>query len=125
MTDLKLNHRNLLYGLGASLGSVTFSNLLAQESQVGPLVPKHQMLSAKAKACIFICLEGGPGHMDTFDPKPKLSKFNQTESARDPNQLLVEVNQKTYYVGGPFKFQKADNAGIDICDQFIHMAMQQ
>ncbi len=121
MADLNLNRRQLLYGLGASLGSVAFSDLLANESGA-PLAPKEPMLPAKAKACIFICLEGGPGHMDTFDPKPKLNQFHLTESTRDPNQLLVEVIAKTFYVGSPFKFRKVGAAGIDMCDQFVHMA---
>ncbi len=114
------SRRDLLYGIGASLGSVAFSDLLAAES--GPLAPKPQTLPAKAKSCIFIVLEGGPGHMDTFDPKPKLNQFHLTESARDPNQVLVEVTAKTYYVGSPFKFKKVGKAGIDMCDQFVHMA---
>ena len=117
---MSISRRQLLYGLGASLGSIAFSDLLAKEA--GPLAPKEPMLPAKAKACIFICLEGGPGHMDTFDPKPKLNQFHLTEAARDPNQLLVEVNQKTYYVGSPFQFNKVGQAGIDMCDQFVHMA---
>lgn len=117
---MSISRRDVLYGLGASLGSVAFSSLLAKEA--GPLVPKQPMLPAKAKSCIFICLEGGPGHMDTFDPKPKLNQFHLTEAVRDPNQLLVEVSQKTYYVGSPFSFRKVGKAGIDMCDQFEHMA---
>ncbi len=118
--------RELLYGLGASLGAPAFTALLACEAKAaaraGPLTPKEPMLESKAKACIFIVLEGGPGHMDTFDPKPKLSEFHLTESVRDPNQVLVEVKQKTYYVGSPFGFRKTGKSGIEMCDRFIHMA---
>jgi len=116
-----LNRRQLLYGLGASLGAAAFSSLLAEET-AGPLAPKPQMLPAKAKSCIFICLEGGPGHMDTFDPKPKLQQFHMTEVTGEKAALLVENNAKSFYVGSPFGFQKAGNAGIDMCDQFVHMA---
>lgn len=79
------------------------------------------MLPCKAKACIFIVLEGGPGHMDTFDPKPKLNELHLQESTRDPDQVLVELTAKTYYVGSPFGFRKTGNAGIEMCDQFVHM----
>ena len=34
----------------------------------GPLAPKDPMMPAKAKAVIMLFMEGGPGHMDTFDP---------------------------------------------------------
>ena len=117
---MSISRRQLLYGLGASIGSAAFSDLLAKDA--GPLAPKEPMLPAKAKACIFICLEGGPGHMDTFDPKPKLNQFHLTKAERDPNQLLVEVSAATYYVGSPFKFRKVGKAGIDMCDRFVHMA---
>ena len=60
--------------------------------------------------------------MDTFDPKPKLREYHLTESVRDPNQLQVEGTAKTYYVGSPFQFRKVGKAGIDMCDQFVHMA---
>ena len=117
--------RDLLFGLGASLGSLAFTDLLARDAaaaEAGPLDPKPSMLPAKAKACIFVVLEGGPGHMDTFDPKPKLRELHLQEATRDPNQVLVEVNSPTYYVGSPFEFRRAGRAGIPMCDQFAHMA---
>ncbi len=119
-----MGRRELLFSLGASAGSLALTDLLARDAvaAVGPLAPKDPMLPAKAKACIFIVLEGGPGHMDTFDPKPKLSELHLTESTRDPNQVLVDLTAKTYYVGSPFGFRKTGNSGIEMCDQFVHMA---
>ena len=122
-SDRRVGRRELLYGLGASVGSLAFTDLLAREASAatGPLAPKEGMLPAKAKACIFVVLEGGPGHMDTFDPKPKLRDLHLQESQRDPNQVLVELTAKTYYVGSPFGFRKTGKAGIAMCDQFVHM----
>jgi len=122
----KLNtRRELIYSLGASLGSIAFTDMLARDARAAapssPLAPKAPMLEPKAKACIFIVLEGGPGHMDTFDPKPKLNELHLSESTRDPNQVLVEVTAKTYYVGSPFGFHKVGQSGIEMCDQFVHM----
>ena len=90
------SRRHFIYGLGASLGSVALTDMLAREGYgaasasaiangtvtpgEGPLAPKPQMLPAKAKACIFLHMEGGPSQMDTFDPKPQLSKLHLTES---------------------------------------------
>lgn len=120
----RLGRRELLYGLGATAGTLALSNLLAAEepAATGPLAPRPPMLPAKAKACIFVVLEGGPGHMDTFDPKPKLRELHLTESVRDPHQVLVEVNAKTYYVGSPFEFRKTGQSGIEMCDEFKYMA---
>ncbi len=120
----RLGRRELLFGLGASAGTLALTDLLARDAAAatGPLAPKQPMVPAKAKACIFIVLEGGPGHMDTFDPKPKLRELHLTESTRDPNQVLVELTAKTYYVGSPFGFRKIGKSGIELCDQFVHLA---
>ena len=74
------SRRDFLYGLGASLGSVAFSDMIAKEAAASPLVPKQPMLPAKAKNVIMLFMEGGPGHMDTFDPKPTLTKLHKKES---------------------------------------------
>jgi hypothetical protein len=65
-----MNRREFMYGLGGTLGTVAFNSLLAAES---PLKPKATHHPARAKNCIFIFMEGGPSHIDTFDPKPALS----------------------------------------------------
>ena len=121
---LRPSRRELLFGLGASAGPLALTQMLAAEESGsgGPLAPREPMLPAKAKACIFIVLEGGPGHMDTFDPKPKLRQLHLSESTRDPDQVLVELTAKTYYVGSPFDFRKVGSSGIDMCDEFVHMA---
>lgn len=109
--------RDFLYGLGASLGSVAFSDLVAKET-AAPLAPKQPMLPAKAKNVIMLFMEGGPGHMDTFDPKPMLTKLHKKESKSTRG---LETGFK-FYVGSPFTFRKVGQNGIDMCDQWQHMA---
>ena len=76
----KVSRREFIYSLGASLGSVAFTDLLAKEA--GPLTPKTPMGPAKAKACIMLFMEGGPSQADTFDPKPELNALHLKESTR-------------------------------------------
>ncbi len=71
--------REFIYSLGASLGSVAFSSLLAEEAKTNPLAPKQGHLLSKAKNVIFLMMEGGPSHIDTFDPKPMLAKMHLKE----------------------------------------------
>ncbi len=75
-SSIPSSRRDFLYGLGASLGSVAMSDLLASES---PLSPKKPMQEAKAKAVIMLFMEGGPSHIDTFDPKPNLKDLHKTK----------------------------------------------
>ena len=116
------NRRDFLYGLGASLGAVALTDLLVQdgcaEVSAGPLAPKQPMHPARAKAVIMLFMEGGPSHIDTFDPKPELSRLNVTESKRTTGL----ATGKRFYVGSPFESRKVGESGIDMCDQFIHLA---
>src|SRR4051812_4543148 len=78
--------REFLYSLGASVGSVALTAMLANESRAAvaanPLAPKAGQSPAKAKNCIFLMMEGGPSHIDTFDPKPKLAALHLQEFQR-------------------------------------------
>ena len=100
--------REALYGLGTSLGSVAFSALLAAEDKraQGPLAPRKPHVPAKAKACIFLMMEGGPSHIDTFDPKPKLTELHLKEFQRNDKMQSAMSGGKRYFVASPFKFAK-------------------
>src|SRR5471030_789518 len=90
--------REFLYSLGASLGSVAFTSLLAAEEKKNPLAPKAGHFPAKAKACIFLMMEGGPSHIDTFDPKPTLAKWHLKEFVRNNAKQSAMSGGKRYYV---------------------------
>jgi hypothetical protein len=75
------SRRNLLLSLGAGLGPVALSNLLqAEDKRRAPLALQPPMFAPRAKRVIMLFMEGGPGHMDTFDPKPELTRRHKEES---------------------------------------------
>src|SRR5262245_35782402 len=112
------SRRDFLYGLGASLGSVALTALLARdtaaEQQRRPLSPRGGHFPAKAKNCIFLMMEGGPSHIDTFDPKPALAKLHLKEFVREGEQKSAMESGKRYYVQSPFKFRKCGQSGADM-----------
>ena len=55
----------------------------SRAENAGPLAPKEGHFPAKAKRCIFLMMEGGPSHIDTFDPKPALSRLHLKEFTRE------------------------------------------
>ncbi len=115
--------RQFLYSLGASLGSVAFTSLLSREAHAAsPLAPKAGHFPAKAKSCIFLMMEGGPSHIDTFDPKPKLAELHLTEFVREGKQKSAMESGKRYYVRSPFPFAKHGQSGADIADNWTHLA---
>jgi hypothetical protein len=128
----QLPRREFLYGLGATLGTVAFnallradesrSSLLAPRPSRAPLSPKPQQHPAKAKACIYLFMEGGPSHIDTFDPKPKLAELHMEEFRRDDKFGSAMSGGKRYYVQSPFKFRQAGRSGMWMCENFQHLS---
>lgn len=120
--------RDFLYGLGATLGTVAFNALLQADEQrsatssAGPLAPRLPHHPPRAKACIFIFLEGGPSHIDTFDPKPKLRELHLKEFVREDKFASAMASGKRYFIESPFRFRKAGEAGIDMCEHYRHLA---
>lgn len=117
-----IHRRDFLYGLGASLGSVAFTAMMNQQAQAGPLSAKKGHLPAKAKACIFLMMEGGPSHIDTFDPKPKLKELHLKTFNRGGEQKSAMESGKRYYVESPFKFRKVGHSGADMAENWQHLA---
>jgi len=105
--------RDFLYGLNASLGSIAFSSLLADSARGAEKDP--HIPAAKAKHCIFLYMEGGPSHIDTFDPKPKLKDIHLQEFQRGGEQQSAMSSGKRYYVQSPFEFAKHGESGADMC----------
>ncbi len=110
--------REFLYGMGASLGALALTDLQAAEKKTNPLTPKKPQHKPKAKAVIMLFMEGGPSQVDTFDPKPSLSKLHLKESTRTKGL----ATGKRFYVGSPFQSRKVGNAGIEMSDQWKYLA---
>lgn len=107
--------REALFGLGAGLGSVALSSILqgAEDSAV------HH--PANVKRCIFLMMEGGPSHIDTFDPKPELSKKHLRAFTRNGDMESAMSSGDRYFVKSPFKFTRAGECGADICTEWEHL----
>lgn len=112
------SRRDFLYGLGAGLGSVAFSSILAADEQRAEEKVHHP---ARAKRCIFLFMEGGPSHLDTFDPKIELSERHLQEFSRSGEQESAMSSGKRYFVKSPFRFTKAGECGADICTEWEHL----
>ena len=128
----RLQRRDFLYGMGASLGTVAFNALLQaekktepkQQNQIDgpPLAPRDPHHKPRAKACIFLFMEGGPSHIDTFDPKPALEKVHLKEFVREDKQVSAMASGKRYYIKSPFKHRQAGESGISLNEHFSHLS---
>ena len=106
--------------LGAALSGPTLEALGAEGAAYSnPLAPKQPHFPAKAKRVIHLFMNGGPSHVDTFDPKPALAKY--------AGQMLPMANLPTERRTGaafpsPYKFTKHGQSGIEVSEIFPHVA---
>ena len=66
-------------------------------------------------------MEGGPSHIDTFDPKPKLADLHLKEFVREGKMKSAMESGKRYYVQSPFKFNKCGQSGADMAENWSHL----
>lgn len=112
---LILSRREMLQRSTAGFGYLAFSALAAgaagkPAAVTGPLAPKQPHFAARAKRVIFLCMQGAPSHMDTFDYKPKL------------NADSGKSGGKGRLVGSPYPFQQRGKSGLWISDLFPNLA---
>ena len=120
-----LSRRAMLRSVGGGFGALALASLLAEEgllaNEVDPLAPRKPHHEATAKRVIFLFMSGGPSHVDTFDPKPELTRLHgqklpasfgpvKTRRGVDKNRLLA--SKRT--------FKKYGQAGIEVSDWFPH-----
>jgi hypothetical protein len=121
---LPLTRRDMLRRCGMGFGALALGDLMAQTqiasaASSAPLLPKAAHFPGKAKHVIHIFMNGGPSHVDTFDPKPALLKY--------AGQPMPDGNLKTERPTGgalpsPFKFRKYGESGIEVSDLFPNVA---
>ena len=121
--DLPFSRRELLARSGMGLASLGLSGLLAEAAETRttsdhPLAVRPPHFAAKAKRVIHFFLNGGPSHVDTFDPKPMLAKH---AGKALPETLLTERKTGTAFPS-PFKFAKYGQSGLEVSDIFSKTA---
>ncbi len=116
-----LSRRQWLGRMGMGMGGLGLAPLLAtnQARASNPLEPRGPHFPGKAKRVIHLFMNGGPSHVDTFDPKPELNRQHGKLLAR-PN---LGTERKTgAALGSPFPFQKHGKSGLEISSLFPHVA---
>lgn len=107
-------------GLTSLLGNLGFAGTAdGAESYTSPLAPKAPHFAPKAKRIIHIFANGGPSHVDTFDPKPSLAKY---AGKALPMENLPTERKTGAAFPSPFKFKKYGQSGIEVSDLFQHVA---
>ena len=117
LPTLPLTRRQMLARVGTGFGTLGMASMFAEEQMAvsaptvsnSPLLPKPSHFPAKAKHVIFLFMNGGPSHVDTFDPKPELEK-----QAGKPGP-------GGKFMPSPFKFHSQGESGIEVSEIFPHI----
>lgn len=121
---MAMTRREALRTVGNGFGMLGLSSVLAQAGETQ--VPRGPHFAPRAKHVIYLFLNGGPSHMDTFDPKPMLTKFHgkgvPAEFFKD-EKLKKEAGNSTL-LGSPFTFKKYGQSGLEVSDLFPMVARQ-
>ncbi len=116
---------------GVGLGSIALGSLLAESSALAataagpnPLLPKKPHFTPKAKHVIFLFMAGAPSHLELFDYKPMLAKF---DGKLPPAELIkgyraAFINPNSTLLGPKFKFAKHGKSGAEISELLPHLA---
>jgi uncharacterized protein (DUF1501 family) len=117
----------MLRRAGLGFGTWALLDLLNREGlradQVNPLAAKLSHFPGKAKRVIFLFMQGGPSHIDTFDPKPLLNKLHGEPlpaSATEGLQLQF-TKMDARVLGSPQTFRKCGQSGIEVADTYPHL----
>ena len=126
LEDKFLTRRELLGRCGMGFGGLALNQLLSQagtlmadEKAAGIMAPKAPPFAPKAKRIIHLFMNGGPSHVDTFDPKPALTKYHGKQL---PIENLRTERKTGAAFGSPFKFQKYGKSGIEVSELFAKTA---
>jgi hypothetical protein len=93
---------------------------LADSTNINPLAPKQPHFPAKSKRVVHLFMNGGPSHVDTFDPKPALDKYHARPL---PNPNLRTERKTAGGLRSPFKFKRYGRAGMEISELFEQTAV--
>lgn len=125
LRDAFLTRRSFLTRCGMGMGAISLAALFGETSLLlpsalaaenpNPLLPKSPQFPGKAKRVVHFFLNGGPSHVDSFDPKPSLTKYAGQPL---PGEYIKTERKTGAAFPSPFKFKKCGQSGIEVSEIF-------
>ena len=134
--EYPVNRREFLSRAGCGLGALALHSLLVEDGVIpGPsaiaadlhgrhnsLAPKPGHVQAKATSVIFLFMDGGPSHLDTFDPKPKVNEYAGRPLPGSINRVITPMGvSDNPLLASQRKWTRYGESGIPVSDWYPHV----
>jgi hypothetical protein len=127
------SRREFLFKAGSGFGALALASLLDRDGllpaaapdprAVNPLTPREPHHQARAKSVIFLFMEGGPSHIDTFDPKPELRRRHGQRLPASFGTVITPMGTGgNTLMASRRTFRKYGHCGLEVSDWLPHMA---
>jgi hypothetical protein len=130
-----MSRREMLQRAGNGFGMLALTSLLSDEGLLGstaraaisdptlnPLAPKPMHFAAKAKAVIWLFMNGGPSQVDTWDHKPMLAKLDGKELEGFDKNTGFFTEEVGPLMKSPFAFKRHGDSGAWVSEIFGHLS---
>jgi len=132
VTAKRISRRWFIEQCGIGLGAVALNHILSSAglavpdhpAQSDPLAPKKPHYAPKAKSVIFLFMAGAPSHLEMFDYKPQLARFDGTLPPADliKDYRAAFINPSSKLLGPKFKFARHGQCGAELSELLPHTA---
>ena len=116
--------RQALQSASCGFGFLALAGLTRAAEAAEPLAPKPPHHPPRANRIIFLFMQGGPSHVDTFDYKPRLAHDDGTMIEFDDARTLAKTRKIVPHrvMKSPWKFQRYGQSGRWVSELFPHTA---
>jgi len=132
LSDFQNTRRDFLLRGGAGFGAMALTGMMAADTRItsrprpalpSPNAPRQPHFAPTAKRVIFLFMEGGPSHMDLFDPKPLLNELaGQTMPASFKRPITPMGETESPLLASPRKWKRHGQSGLWVSDWLPHTA---
>jgi len=115
-----LGRRDVLRSASCGFGMLALAGLLGDEARAEP--DKGGRPQPRAKSVILCFMDGGPSHVDTFDPKPALTKHQGKAIGAEAVSKKSQSGANRVWMGSPWKFRQRGGSGLWVSDLLPYIA---
>src|SRR3954464_9558906 len=127
-TERAFSRRDFLVRGGLGFGGLALADLIsnafaAEKTTTSPLAPKAGHFAARAKNVIFLFMEGGPSHLDLFDPKPLLNELAGKPLPESFGKVITSMGEaRAGLLASRRKWKQHGKSGTWVSDWLPHIA---